>query len=429
MSATRLAAFAVALAVAASAAAADGRGPSVRLLANAPKPQVINSDLAFWGTVAYQGNYDGFRVIDVSKPSAPVVLSDFHCHGPQNDVSVWENLLFLSVDKPQTTPGCDSVDDPDPTEPNAFEGIRIFDVSNPRNPRFVAAVATDCGSHTHTLVPDLAHGRILLYVSSYALRPGPHCGEGREADALHAKISIVAVPLAAPQTASVIATPAVKAPVFGRIGPDTAPTIGCHDISVFLPLHLAAAACMSEGQLWDIADPAAPKVLVHIDNPSVEFWHSATFSWDGKTVVFGDESLTGSCHRSGEADGRLWFYSLARPTKPLGSFLVVRPGTRYCSVHMFVPIPLRGRNVLVSGWYDGGMRVIDFTNPAKPRQLAANVPSGANEWASYWYNGSIFASDIDRGFDVFALLGSTATGAHRFAHLNPQTQEVLIKRP
>ena len=314
----------VGLALLSSASAA--RAPALELLANAPKAKTINSDLAFWGSFAYQGNYEGFRVIDISKPGAPVVVADVHCHGPQNDVSVWGHLLFLSVDRPQTSPGCDSQDTPDPTDPTAFEGIRIFDVTDAQSPRLVASVPTDCGSHTNTLIPDLAHGRVLLYVSSYALRPGPHCGAGREANPLHGKISIVAVPLAAPETASVVATPDVSAPTFGGGSPEFAPTVGCHDISVFLPRHLAAAACMSEGQLWDISDPTAPRVLAHIQNPAVEFWHSATFSWNGKTVVFGDESLDGSCHTKNEPDGRLWFYSVAHPAKPLSSFLIARPG-------------------------------------------------------------------------------------------------------
>jgi hypothetical protein len=419
-----------ALAALSFVASAAGSGPSLELLANQPKPQTINSDLAFWGKLAFEGSYDGFRIIDISKPKSPAVLADVRCHGPQNDVSVWHNLVFLSVDRPQTTAGCDSVDAPDLTDPSTFEGIRIFDATDPKNPQLVASVPTDCGSHTNTLVPDTKNGRVLLYVSSYALRAGPHCGQGREQNPLHGKISIVAVPLAAPQTASVIATPTVQAPVFGTGSPEFAPTVGCHDIALFMPRHLAAAACMSEGQIWDITRPEAPRVLAHIRNSAFEFWHSATFSWDGKVVVFGDESLTGSCHSPTERDGRLWFYSLAQPSKPalLSSFLIApQPRADYCSVHMFDVIPRPGRSILVSGWYEGGARVIDFTDPRKPRQLAVNVPPRADEWAAYWYNGTIFSSDINRGLDVFALRGDLARGARTFDHLNPATQETSIR--
>ena len=421
--------FPVVLALTILSAASAASSPVLELVANAPKAKTVNSDLAFWGKLAFEGNYDGFRIIDISRPHTPVVLADVRCHGPQNDISVWRHLVFLSVDRPQTTPGCDSVDAPELTDPNSFEGIRIFDVSDPRNPRMVTSVPTDCGSHTNTLVPDLANDRILLYVSSYALRPGPHCGPDREADGLHGKISVVAVPLSAPETASVIATPTVVAPVFGSGLSQFAPTVGCHDISVFLPLHLAAAACMSEGQIWDISRPDAPRVVAHIRNNSIEFWHSATFSWDGKVVVFGDESLSGSCRTANERDGRLWFYSLARPATPklLSSFLIAPRKTSYCTVHMFNVIPRKGRSVLVSGWYEGGSRIIDFTNPRKPRQLTSSIPPQADEWAAYWYNGAIYASDINRGLDVFTLEGDTAKGARRFDHLNPGTQETLIR--
>ncbi|MBA2356877.1 MAG: hypothetical protein H0V84_00440, partial [Actinobacteria bacterium] len=148
-------------------------GPSIRLVGSAPNPNTINSDVAFWGKLAFAGNYDGFRVIDISKPTRPVVLANVRCRGPQGDISVWGTLLFVSIDRPQTSEGCDSVDAKKDELDTAFEGIRIWDVSDPVNPRLVKAVHTDCGSHTHTLVPDLANGRVLLYVSSYALIAGP----------------------------------------------------------------------------------------------------------------------------------------------------------------------------------------------------------------------------------------------------------------
>ena len=402
-------------------------GPSIRLVGSAPNPNTINSDVAFWGKLAFAGNYDGFRVIDISKPARPAVLANVKCRGPQGDISVWNTLLFVSVDRPQTSEGCDGADAKKEELDTAFEGIRIWDVSDPVNPRLVKAVHTDCGSHTHTLVPDLANGRVLLYVSSYALIAGPHCGPGRAEDPLHGKISIVAVPLAAPDTASVISTPKIVAPQFGGV-PKTLPTVGCHDISVFMPLKLAAAACMSEGQIWDISDPANPKTLaaVHIDNTAFEFWHSSTFSRDGKTIVWGDESLSSSCHSAGEQDGRLWFTPTAAPRKVLSSFLVVPRPVEYCSVHMFNVIPVKGRNLLLSGWYEAGTHVIDFTNPRRPKEVAAKTPLSANTWASYYYDGNAYASDIVRGVDVFSLSAALTKGARRLGHLNPQTQELAL---
>ncbi|MFN2467212.1 MAG: LVIVD repeat-containing protein [Gaiellaceae bacterium] len=402
-------------------------GPSLRLIGSAPNPGTINSDVAFWGKLAFAGNYDGFRVIDISRPARPVVLSHVRCRGPQGDMSVWGTLLFVSVDRPQSSEGCDGYDVEDDVLDTAFEGIRIFDVSDPRNPRFVKAVHTDCGSHTHTLVPDVPNGRVILYVSSYSLVAGPHCGAGRAENPLHSKISVVEVPLAAPDTASVIATPAIVAPPFRGGGATPVRTVACHDISVFLPLEIAAASCMSEGQIWDISDPADPKTLqaIHVDNPAFEFWHSATFSRDGKVIVWGDESLSSSCHSTGEQDGRLWFYATAAPTKPLSSYLVPPRASKYCSVHMFNVIPVKGRNLLLSGWYEAGTHVIDFTNPRRPKALAARAPRLANTWATYYYDGHAYASDIARGIDVFSLGAGLTRGARRLGRLNPQTQEIV----
>jgi hypothetical protein len=401
-------------------------GPQLKLVGSAPKGGTINSDLAFWGKLAFAGNYDGLRVIDLSNPAKPTVLADLKCRGPQGDTSVWQNLVFVSVDRPQTTPGCDSADAPENEVDGTFEGVRVFDVSDPRNPRFVKMVETDCGSHTHTLIPDVANGRVILYVSSYSLIAGPHCGPGREANPLHGKISVVEVPLAAPDQARVLSTPEIRAPQFG--GGRFLPTVACHDVSVFLPAKIAAAACMSEGQLWDISDPANPKTLEarHITNSAFEFWHSATFSRDGKVVVFGDESLSSSCHSTSERDGRLWFYSVAKPAKALSSFAIKPRVLDYCSVHMFNTLPVAKRNLLVAGWYMAGTQVIDFADPKKPKLLASLTPKRANTWATYFYDGYAYANDIERGVDVFSLSPGLTKGTRRLGHLNPGTQELAL---
>ena len=187
-----------------------------------------HSDIAFWGNIAVAGNYDGFRVFNTDTHQ---LLVSYLCRGPQNDVSLYEHngrlLLFLSNDTPQTNGATvcsqNRLSDTTACGPACFEGIRIFDLTDPSSPQLIKGVYTDCGSHTHTLVPDLANNRVLLYVSSYPSSTGPNC------QSPHAKISIVAVPLDAPETASVIATPPIDAPAY--IG------IGCHDITVFMAIH------------------------------------------------------------------------------------------------------------------------------------------------------------------------------------------------
>jgi hypothetical protein len=460
-----------------SAASANHASPNMRLVTTlfkpgdlSPPPGVLasaNSDLAFWATRAYAGHYDGFRIFDISNPEHPEVLSDYACRGAQNDVSVWQNrLLFLSVDEPQLQPAgqprgvCSApapATDAGREMPTNFEGIRIFDVTDPRNPVFVKGVDSDCGSHTHTLVPDPAHNRLLLYVASYPLRAGPICGPHTSANdtlfdpslpvdvnPLHEQISVVEVPLGAPQNARVITEPKLAHPVYNlsQIDPEATgfyDSVGCHDIGVFLEIELAAAACMSNGQLWDISDPANPKTLPsqgakYVDIPQVEFWHSAAFTWDGKNIQFGDERIReGGCETTAEPGGRLYFYDRANFTQPVGSFMIPRPQNgAYCSSHLWNVLPRKdGRYVLAEAWYNGGVDVIDFNDPTRAFEVGyydAFHPSGDEAvWSAYWYNRFIYANDIERGQDVYFLRDRLNFGNLLFDHLNPQTQERLIK--
>src|SRR5262245_9828373 len=167
----------------------------------------INSDLAFWGNYAFQGYYDGtsltfgdsgVRIFDISNPAAPVEVKNFRCDGQQNDPILWDrngngipDLLLLAVDRTMESPECGAARATNAAgarfdaKPTGWEGVRVFTMSDdPADPfatiQQVAAVYTDCGAHTITLWPefaqDAANPRLLAYVSSYPLRPGPTCG-------------------------------------------------------------------------------------------------------------------------------------------------------------------------------------------------------------------------------------------------------------
>ncbi len=403
-------------------AAPASNSPNMRLAYSLPDPTPgrTDSDIAFWGNIAVAGNYDGFRVFNTSTHQQ---LVSFLCRGPQNDVSLWEHngrlLLFQSIDTPQINGGtvCSQNRSSDTTasDPNGWEGIRIFDLTDPASPVYIKAVRTDCGSHTHTLVPDPPNNRLLIYVSSYPGSTGPNCQIPFQ------KISIVQVPLDAPETSSVLSQPQLT------------PTVpGCHDITVFLAIHMAAASCANEGQLWDITDPASPTTLnpVHIDDSGVNYWHSAEFTWDGQYVVFNDESFTGTCQSSG--DGKIRIYRVSDHAL-MSSFMIPRPqGSTYCSVHNGNIIPVNGRYLLVAAWYGGGTSVVDFTNPTAPVEVAyydASSPTGADTWSSYWYNGAIYANDMSRGVDVFNMATPISPYGASWTHLNAQTQEDLVSPP
>jgi hypothetical protein len=428
MKTTLVAAVAGAFAFASVAGAThnpDDHSPNMSLVAQFDDGGTYSSgtDVAFWSDVAVAGNLSpgGFRLL---KLPALTEIAQFDCNGSQSDVSIWRNLVFVSVDGPRQTAACDS-----PSASQGFEGIRIVDVGSLDNPSptQIAFVQTDCGSHTHTLVPDEANGRVLLYVESYPLgAPTATCSV-----VTHRKISVVEVPLANPAAARVIATP------------DVSPAIGCHDVTVLVPRKLAGAACITESQLWDISDPVRPRVLSHIVNPGINIHHSTTFSFDGNTLAIGDE-LAGATVPPGCLDGNehlpigaIWFYDVSNPLAPAfkGTFRIPQAVTStLCTAHNFNTLPLRTeRDVLVSAWYNGGTTVVDFTDAANPRQLGYYiVKSGvvSNAWSSYWYRDQIYANNLgSRGFDAFRLDDrDLQRDAVKLGRLNPQTMEVLRTR-
>jgi len=411
---------------------ADDHSPNMRLVAQFTDGGAYASgtDIAFWNDVAVAGNQSpgGFRLLKLAKEDdpEPVIseLAQFNCNGGQSDVSIWKTLVFVSIDGPRNSPACNSG-----SASEGFEGIRVVDVGDLDNPTptQVAFVRTDCGSHTHTLVPDEAQGRVLLYVLSYPLgAPTASCNV-----ASHRKISVVEVPLANPAAARVIATP------------DVSPAIGCHDVTVLVPRKLAGAACITESQLWDISDPASPVVLSHIVNPAINIHHGTTFSFDGDTLAIGDE-LGGAAVAPGCVDGNehlpigaIWFYDVSNPSVPVlrGTFSIPQAVTStLCTAHNFNTVPVRTeRDLLVSAWYNGGTTVVDFTDPAAPRQIGHYiVRSGvvSNAWSSYWYRDQIYANNLGtRGFEAFFLddpdLEENGVKLHR---LNPQTMEAIRTR-
>lgn len=423
----------------------DVHSPNMLLVGNTDDGGTtrMGTDLAFWGDLAVAGTYDfpgGFRLVSIADPTSPQVVGRFPCKGPQSDVSIWRNLVFVSVDSPMNKPECDGAATLGQTNPQvlngqAYEGIRIVSISDRSNPQQIAFVDTECGSHTHTLVPDEARNRVLIYVLSYPLG-----GQSVDCNGLtHRKISVVEVPLGNPAAAHVVSTP------------DVSPAIGCHDVTVFMPGKLAGAACISESQLWDISDPVNPRVVSHIANPAINIHHSTTFSNDGNTLAIGDE-LGGAAASPGCADGdehvplgAIWFYDVSNPALPVpkGTFSIPqRETTIGCTAHNFNTVPLKtDRDVLVSGWYNGGVTAVDFTDPSDAEQLGfytAKEPVIANVWSGYWYRGFIYGNNFDeaidtsnpngrsRGFDTFVLADKgLKRDAVKLQRLNPQTMEAF----
>jgi len=230
--------------------------PNLRLLSNTPKngiaagPSSYNSDLAFVAGYAVQGNDNSFSIWDVRNvrdTGAPVLAGQANCLGAQNDVSAYGNIVITSTDSRRASADCDAPATSDTQD--YWEGIRVWDISDKATPTLLTSVATDCGSHTNTLVPDPANKRMLVYASSYSpLDALANC------QTPHDKISVVAVPDDSPEKASVVAEP-VLFPDGGFAGDTTAPseafptgrrlsaTSGCHDITAYPTKGIAAGAC------------------------------------------------------------------------------------------------------------------------------------------------------------------------------------------
>ncbi|AKL65104.1 hypothetical protein OHU17_30125 [Streptomyces goshikiensis] len=415
---------------------------NIKPLANIPSanPDGINSDLAFQGRYAYAGSYDGFTIYDIDDPKAPKTVSRVLCPGGQNDISVSGDLLFLSTDSSRSDDSCNSVSQP-ATEKSSWEGIKIFDIKDKKNPKYIKSVETACGSHTHTLVP--GNRDIYLYVSSYSPSEAfPDCQPP------HDGISVVKVPKKAPTQAAVVAFPVLfpdGGNPGGPVNPGVSKTTGCHDITVLPSKDLAAGACMGDGILFDISEPEQPRVIDRVqDNVNFSFWHSATFNERANKVVFTDELGGGggaTCNEAtGPNRGADGIYDITgrgdhRKLVFRSYFKIPRhqADTENCVAHNGSLIPVGGgRDIMVQAWYQGGVSVWDFTDSDKPKEigyfergpLTTDVLGLGGSWSAYYYNGHIYSNDIVKGLDVLRLDDWRTESAKRvwMDRLNVQSQ-------
>ena len=467
-----------------------------------PPNTSINSDLAFWGHHAFQGYYNGgpgggVRIFDISNPAAPELIRDFPCDGQQNDPIVWDrngngvaDLMLLAVDRTMEGPECGAARATNAAgarfdaKPTGWEGVRVFTMSDdPANPfatiTQVKAVYTDCGAHTITAWPEFAddasNPRLLVYASSYPLRPGPTCGQtqttpppylntanpydedvGSPNNPLHGVIQTVEVPLNNP-AASHELTPAGQLPISYPGDPDgrmdwtekgltglEPAAVACHDIVVHVEHRLAGGACAEQGQVWNIRPNGLPDtanpISIGDDEVSsggtgefpgaVDFFHSVMFNNEGTVVNWVDESFGGGCptmttyqprpwNPSGgtHKTGRMFFTDLD------GNFLSdfhvgdVRPDAdpaSYCSAHMGMAVMGIERDLLVNAWYTGGVDVIDFSNPTNLKEIAYYKFAGtfgSDNWSAYPYTGPMFKTGP--GIPVYASDGVEDTSTSR----------------
>ncbi|HXV61415.1 MAG TPA: DUF305 domain-containing protein [Vicinamibacteria bacterium] len=399
-----------------------------------------NTDLAFVRGVVIEGNYHGFNAYNIEDPRSPQLLASIVCPGGQGDVSIYGDLLFMSVQDTRGRLDCGTQGVAAPVSEQRFRGVRIFDITDLRMPRQVAAVQTCRGSHTHTLVSDPDdEGNIYVYNSgTSSVRPGEELEGCTDADqdpntALFS-IDVIRVPIDRPEEARIVSRPRIFAdPETGAIsglwkGGDhgegtqrSRQTNQCHDITVYPELGLAAGACSGNGILLDISDPANPVRLDAVVDPAFAYWHSATFNNDGTKVVFTDEWGGGGRPRCRAfdpvnwganaifdiVDGKLEFRSYYKLPAPQSK-------EENCVAHNGSLIPVPGRDIMVQAWYQGGISVFDFTDSERPVEIAffdrgpidPNALVMGGYWSAYWYDGFIYGTEIARGLDVLELLPS-----------------------
>lgn len=491
----------------------------------------IDSDLAFDGKYVIQGNFHGILIWDVSHPAQPALVTAMPCPGFQNDVSVYGHLLFTSVESTDSHKDCGGDPIRDSVSADRVRGIRIFDISDIKNPKLITNVQTCRGSHTHTLVTSPADkDNIYVYVSGSSPVRSPNELAGcsnlspdKDPNSEQFRIEVIQVPLAHPEQAKVVSKPDILAGltqagthpeaatdlarqkarvdsaraaggfiakvegqdviIGGRFlkmqldsivkarggtgdptaadtatfrtnmqsivdkivgadntqGPRPGP-VQCHDVTVYPAIGLAGGACGGYGLLLDIKDPAHPRRLYAASDSNFSFWHSATFSNDGSMILFTDEWGGGLAPRCRATDDPRWgadaLFRIKDSTLSFQSYFkmpAAQTEQENCVAHNGSLIPVPGRTIMAQGWYQGGISVFDWTDPAHPKEIAffdrgpmdSTKLVSAGSWSAYWYNGMIVSSEIGRGLDILeltpnALLSQNEIDAAKLVHVDQQ---------
>ncbi len=512
---------------------------NLRMLSTTPpQPEFVgqtNSDLAFTGDYAIQGNYDGVQVWNISDPSRPTSEITFVCPASQSDVSVYNNLLFISGEGMAGRLDCGAEGVTEAVSHHRLRGIRIFDISDIHHPVNITNVQTCRGSHTHTVVEDPNDAdNVYIYVSgSSSVRPAEELAgcsglaPSEDPNSALFRIEVIRVPLDNPAAAAIVSSPRIFedlvapevhglapedfaeldearargafvadlgrgmrvlrsrqvhpmldsiiaarggtgsataadsaalraylpehaariAAAAAAAGPGPGPT-QCHDITVYPHIGLAGGACGGYGLLLDITDVANPTRVAAVADSNFAYWHSATFSNDGSSIVFTDEWGGGGGPKCRATDPKEWganaIFTIDGESMEFQSYYKLpapQTSLENCVAHNGSLVPIPGRDIMIQGWYQGGISLFDFTDPANPIEIAfhdrgplnATRMQSAGSWSVYWYNGVIVSSEIARGLDIFELIPSEAISQNeidaatsvQMRQLNSQGQPVF----
>jgi len=358
--------------------AAEALG-SVKMQSATPSPKgyetSMNADLAFLGTYAIQGNFNGPIIWDVSDRANPKIVATITCPASQNDVSVYGNLLFVSVESNNSTLDCKQMT-LDTVDARRMRGVRIFDISDIRNPRLVQNVQTCRGSHTHTLVENPSdRDNVYVYVSGSSTPRSPRELSGctttnpdSSAQTALWRVEIIKVPLANPAAATVVN----RANIFAGL---KAPAEHGETLQDSIASKKSADSARAVGGF-----------VARIPNTNTEF-----AVWPGFIRVQLDSVVkarggTGAPTAADSAALRpklqgilnaLWGADGPRPVPG------VSPISRFSQCHDITVYPELG---VAGGACEGHGLLIDIRDPVNPRRLDAVADSNFAYWHSATFN-------------------------------------------
>jgi hypothetical protein len=424
----------------------------------------------------------GLRIFDISDIANPRNVGNVqtcrgsHTHTVVVDPKDAENVyVYISgssaVRSPNELQGCVR-ESPDKNPASALFRIEVIKVPV-RNPERAAIVSSPRIFSDLTAPP--THGAAPEDIAAAARTAEAARAAGQFVVTLQGQAVVIPAQYTRPLLDSIVrarqgtgaptaADSAALRPILGGIisrmfGMDESPSSGprpgptqCHDITVYPAIGLAGGACEGYGMLIDIRDPANPVRIGAAADSNFAYWHSATFNNDGTKVLFSDEWGGGGSPKCRATDKPEWgadaIFTIENRRMVFRSYYKLpapQSATENCVAHNGSLIPIPGRDVMVQAWYQGGISIFDWTDAARPREIAffdrgpidSLRPSLAGSWSVYWYNGVIVSSEILRGLDIFELAPSAfisqneidAAKTVHFDYLNAQGQQQLVWPP
>lgn len=433
----------------------------------------------------------GVRIYDVSNPRAPKLVKNVvNCKGSHTHTLIPsqtnKNIVYIymsgSGGARQDLPECTipwnepntplnrldivKVDIRNPSAASIIGGARVFDDFT-ATPGRVTQRSNAAPGDTNTgrgraggggrgnAIPPLPANatradtlrRDSLVAAAAGGRGGGRAGGGRGAAGALSPLPANATRADSVARDSIVARMARAAanPAPPHVGPSN-----CHDVTSYPEMGLLAGACASRGLLVDIRNPEKPVRLDAAADTNFGLWHTAIFSNDASKVVFTDEWGGGTGPMCQAQSPLEWGANTVLTISPDKKYTAhayfkiptVQTAQENCVSHNGSLVPVPGRDIMVQGWYQGGVDVFDFTDVNKPFEIAyhdrgpldsARIVTGGS-WGAYWYNGYIYSSEIARGFDILELVPSDMLSANEIAaaksvimtEFNPQAQPKIV---